>query len=151
MTTQTVTSNDTLVLNDNVFNDFTTGDTSAITFPNDLITVKLGKNDNALYALNAQGKVATGVFRLAVGSSDDQFLQAILTASQSDFPSTKLLAGTFAKRVGDGAGNITVINYALSGGVITRIPDVKENVEGDTSQAEVVYNLKFAKAIRTIQ
>lgn len=151
MTTFTVTSNDTLVLNGRVFNDLSVDDVTAITFPNDLVTVKTGKNGNTLYAQNKPGLNANMVLRLARGSSDDQYLQTILSASQADFPSTQLLAGTFSKRLGDGSGDVVFDNYALTGGVISKPVEGKENVAGDTTQAESVYNIKFASATRTIQ
>lgn len=151
MTTYTVTSNDTLVLNGRVFNDLTTGDVTKITFPNELINLKTGKNKNTIYAQNAPGQNAMLVIRLARGSSDDQFMQAILQQSLSDFPSTQLLGGSFTKRLGDGFGNIRNDVYSLGGGMISKPVEGGENVDGNTDQAESIYNVKFANAGRSIQ
>jgi hypothetical protein len=151
MSTSTVTSNDTLTLNGRVFNDLAVDDVTAITFPNDLVTLKTGKNRNTLYAQNQQGQNATLTLRLMRGSSDDQFMQAQLAVSLNDFPSTLLLAGSFVKRLGDGQGNVLSDVYTLAGGVISKNVEGKENVSGDVAQAESVYVVKFANAARIIQ
>lgn len=151
MSTVTVTSADTLVLNGRVFNDFGTDDVTAVSFPNDLITLKTGKNGNTIYAKNEPGQNATAVLRLMRGSSDDQYMQAIIQASLKDFPSLQLLSGSFVKRLGDGLGNVVSDVYALAGGVISKNVEGKENVSGDVVQAESIYNIKFASAVRVIQ
>jgi hypothetical protein len=150
MSVYTVTSNDTLTLNNHVFNDLSVDDVTTISFPNDIITRKTGKNGNTLYAQNATGINADMVLRLMRGSSDDQFMQGLIAAQPADFPSTQLLAGTFVKRLGDGLGNVISDVYNLSGGVISKQVEGKENVSGDVSQGESVYNLKFASAIRSL-
>lgn len=151
MSTVTITSNDTLVLNGRVFVDFAVDDTTAISFPNELVTVKTGKNGNTIYAQNQQGLNANLVLRLMRGSSDDQFLQAIIQSTLADFPSTVLLSGSFVKRLGDGQGNVLSDVYSLAGGVISKPVEGKENVSGDVTQAESVYNIKFAQGLRIIQ
>ncbi len=88
---------------------------------------------------------------MMLGSSDDNFLQGKLTQSDENYAATILAAGEFVKNVGDGAGNIRRDVYTLGGGMITRYVDGKTNVEGDTQQGVAVYNIIFAKAIRSIQ
>ena len=146
----TVTSNDTLTLNGNVFNDLGTDDVTTITFPTALVTRKTGKNGNTVYAQNAAGNNADLMLKVLRGSSDDQFMQQLLNTTPSDFPSTQLLNGTFVKRLGDGQGNVVSDVYTLSGGVISKLVDGKENVGGDTAQAESIYNIIFASAVRSI-
>lgn len=150
MAIQTVTSNDTLTLNGNVFNDLAFDDVSRINFPNDLVTVKTGKNGNSAYALNTPGYNCDLEIRLLRGSADDQFMAALIVQPGSDFPSTQLLNGTFVKRLGDGQGSVVSDVYTLSGGVVRRIPDGKENVSGDTEQAVAHYMVKFASGVRII-
>lgn len=150
MTQFTVTSNDTLVLNGNVFNDQGTDDVTTITFPNELVTRKTGKNGNTIFAQNAQGLNADLSLRLLRGSSDDQFMQNIINTAPTDFPSTNFIDGSFTKRLGDGQGNVVADVYTLSGGVISKQVDGKENVSGDVSQGEVTYMVKFAKVTRSI-
>lgn len=150
MGTFTITSNDTLTLNNHVFNDLTIDDTVGITFPNELVNMTTGKNGNTMIALNQKGYNASLTVKVARGSSDDQFLSGILAAMSNDFPSTSLLAGTFAKRLGNGQGVVVTDTYTLSGGVIKKIPDGKENVAGDVAQAEAMYSIQFANAGRAL-
>jgi hypothetical protein len=145
-----ITSNDTLTLNGNVFSDQSTGDVSKITFPNDIVTIKVGKDGNAIFAQNAQGNLAKMELRVIRGSSDDVFMQGLLAAQTSSFPAATLLAGTFVKMLGQGAGTVISDTYTLNGGAITKFVEGKENVDGDVSQAESVYMITFAAAVRTI-
>ena len=152
MTTQvfTVTSNDTITLNGHVFNDMAYDDVTTVTFPNQLMTRKTGKNGNTIIAQNANGLNADVKIRLMRGSADDQYMQGLIDAQPTDFPSTTLLAGTFVKRLGDGQSNVSSDIYVLAGGTISKIPDGKENVAGDTEQGVVVYEMIFASGNRTI-
>ena len=147
----TVTSNDTLTLGGHVFVDLAEGDITTITFPNALITRKTGKNGNTLFAQNASGLNADLTLRLMRGSADDAYMMGLINTAPTDFPSTVLLAGTFVKRLGDGQGNVVSDTYTLAGGVISKIPEGKENVEGDVSQAVTVYNVIFASGVRSLQ
>lgn len=151
MTTFTVTSDDTLTLKNRVFNDLADDDVSSITFPNDSVTVKTGKNKNSVFAKNETGNNANLVLRLIRGSADDQFMQNEIAKAEQDFVAQALFTGSFTKRLGDGEGNVKLDVYTLLGGVIVRQVDGKENTSGDTAQAVSVYNLTFAQAKRSIQ
>lgn len=151
MTTFTITSDDTLTLYDRVFTDLSNDDVSAITFPNDNVKVKTGKNQNTIFAKDETGNNANLVLRLVRGSSDDQYLQSQIAAMEADFVATTLANGAFVKRLGDGQGNVILDAYTLLGGVVTRRVDGKENTSGDTEQAVAVYNMTFAQAKRSIQ
>jgi hypothetical protein len=144
-------SDGTVTLYDRVFTNFADDDISAITFPNDLVTVKTGKNGNSIFAKNEIGRNATAVLRLIRGSSDDQFLATKLAKMKNDFVSTQLAYGQFTLRMGDGSGETIRDVYKLKGGVITRIPDGKENVSGDTTQGVSIYTIMFADADRGIE
>lgn len=146
-----VTGNDTLVLNGNVFNDLATDDVTTITFPNDLANTKTGKGGNSLIALSPQGFNAQLTLKVVRGSSDDQFMNNQLSAMTTNFVGTPLLAGSFTKQVGDGAGNFVNDVYNLAGGVITKIPEGKENVAGDVEQSATMYNVKFTNCTRNIE
>lgn len=145
-----LTSNDTLTLNGNVFNDFAYGDNCTISLPNELVNMKTGKNRNTVISQNATGFNGSATLRIMRGSADDQFLLGFVPTTKSDFPSTVLLGGTFVKRIGDGQGNVSNDTYTIAGGAIGKLPDGKENVEGDTEQGVVVYNIKFANVSRSI-
>lgn len=147
-----ITADDTLSLYGRVITDFADGDISTLTYNDDLVTLKTGKNKNTIFSRNESGNNAVSVLRIMRGSSDDQFLQAKLTEINGDFPSVILASGQFVKRLGDGQGNVASDVYNLNGGTFTRQVDAKENVEGDNSQGVAVYNMKFANAQRsTIQ
>lgn len=151
MTTLTLTGDDTLTLNGTVLNDLATDDVSHITFPNELVKIKTGKNQNTIYAKDETGNNGDMVIRLIRGSSDDQMFQGILATQQGDFVSTKLLKGQLVKRIGDGQGSVVRDVYSLLGGCITKIPEVKDNASGDVEQAVTIWNLKFALSGRSIQ
>ena len=150
MNTFAITGKDTLVINDRVFADLADGDTSAITFPNDLLALKSGKDGNSIYARNATGDNAEMVLRVIKGSSDDKFLNSLLIQCRKDLPSFSLLVGSFVKKIGDGEGNVTSENFNLAGGAFRTNVDSKENVEGDTEQGVSIYNLIFARAERAL-
>ena len=90
-----------------------------------------------------------GVVWLAL-SADDKRLNGLIPQSNA-FASYSLIEGSVIKQVGDGAGNITSNVYMLSGGMVNKLPDVKINVNGDTQQAVVEYQIIFALASRAIQ
>tara|TARA_R110000851_G_scaffold306239_4_gene464501 strand:- start:3910 stop:4365 length:456 start_codon:yes stop_codon:yes gene_type:complete len=150
MSSFTITGKDTLTLFGRIYNDFADGDNLTITFPNELKTVKTGKNNNSIYADNSTGKNADMSIRVLRGSSDDRFLQGKLIEQNNQGASFTTAEGEFVKILGDGQGNTVSDIYTLQGGIFTKEVDGKENVEGDTEQAVSVYNLKFARASRSI-
>ncbi len=145
-----LTGADTVVLAGRVLTNFGDADNAALTFPNDLASVKVGKNGNAIYALNEMGRMGELVLRIIRGSPDDSFLNDLMAEQRFDFASFVLLRGQFTKRVGDGLGNITSDTYLAAGGIFTKSVEVKSNVEGDTEQSLAIYNLKFSNAIRAL-
>lgn len=151
MATYAITGGDTLTIYDRVLTDLADDDVSTITFPNDLVNMKTGKNRNALYAKNETGNNAQLVLRVLRGSADDRFLQGRVSLQERDFAAQQLAEGTFVKRIGDGTGQLARDVHVLKGGVITRKPDAKENTSGDTVQAVAIYTMMFAEASRSIQ
>lgn len=148
--TVSLTGNDTVVIAGQVLNDFADGDNADLTFPNELMAVKTGKNGNSIYAFNATGRQCDFKIRVIRGSSDDKFLNSLLQQMLEDPATFILLDGQMTKRTGDGQGNITYDTYIVSGGVFTRNVPAKSNVEGDTEQAVVVYEMKFTNSNRAI-
>lgn len=151
MTTFTITGDDTLVISDRVITDIADGDASTITFATNRVEVKTGKNQNTIFARNASGDNADVIVRVIRGSGDDNYLQGKVAESDRDFASTTLLSGSFVKRMGDGEGAVRNDTYTLTGGMIVKRVDAKENPEGDTEQAVSIYTMKFAQGIRSIQ
>ena len=150
MTMFALTGSDSITINLRPLSCLADDDVSSISFPNEICTVATGKNRNTVYALNESGNNAEMTLRVLMNSSDDKFLNGLLAAQQADLPSFTLLTGSFTKRVGDGNGKVSYNTYPLQGGVFTKLPDVKDNVNGDKEQAVITYNLKFALAPRVL-
>src|SRR5580658_585885 len=142
--------NDSLTLNNSIFQGLADGNVVELTFPNDIAAVKVGKNGNALFALNEAGNVADAMIRTVRGSADDIFLLGLQTQQQNNFAGFTLLSGAFVKAMGNGQGTITNDTYVLGSGVFNKLTEAKSNVEGDTEQNIAIYHLKFAQAIRVI-
>lgn len=145
-----LTGNDTIIINDRPLADLGTGDICTLTFADNLTDMQVGKNGNAIITYNPQGKKVDVELKLLSGSSDDKFLNSLLLALSTDFPSFSLIKGSFGKRIGDGTGAVNNITYTLEGGTFAKNIDAKENVEGDKEQAQVIYRLTFASSKREI-
>lgn len=152
MASVAMSGQDTAILNNSVLSDLADGDCITIDFPSEIATVKIGKNQNAIYGFNAQGAMAHVKIRLIRGSDDDKLLNNLLLQqnSVSNFPSTVLLIGEFIKLIGDGQGNVASDTYVLSGGIFKKSIPGKSNVEGDATQSVSEYEIDFASAVRTI-
>lgn len=150
MATVAMSGNDTITINGRVLNDLADQDCVALTFPNDIANVKTGKNGNSIYGLNESGKQCELVMRIVRGSSDDKFLNGLLSQQQANFAGFVLMNGEFIKKLGDGQGNITSDIYVCSGGIFTKYVPGKNNVEGDTEQSVSMYTVKFSNAPRAL-
>lgn len=148
--TVSLTGKDTHKVNDRILSDFADGDCVTIDFETDLVNVKKGKNGNTIYAVNETGKMAKVTYVVLVGSQDDKFLQDLASQFMADPAQFTLLTGESTKRIGDGLGGVTGVTYSLSGGIIKKLPGMKDNAEGDTAQALVSYECLFGNAPRTI-
>ena len=145
-----LTGSDSIQIDSRILNDFAEGDIASLTFPNALATVKSAKNGNMIYAFNETGKQCDMTLRVLAGSSDDKYLNSRLAEQKGDFSAFILLTGVFTKRVGNGKAGVTSVVYNLAGGVISKQPEQKTNVEGDTAQSVVVYNLVFGNGSRVV-
>lgn len=141
---------DTIKINGRILNDFGDGDTAVLNYPNDLFTIKTGKNGNSIYAFNASGRQCEVTLRVLRGGADDKFLNNLLALCLNDPAAFSLLQGEFTKNVGDGQGNTISDTYIMSGGVFRKPVEVKENVDGDTEQALAIYSFIFSNAPRSI-
>ncbi len=130
---------------------FPDGDNAELTFPNDLTTVKTGKNGNSIYALNSPGVQSQLVLRILRGTPDHKYLLSLQTAYLANPPGFVLLNSKIVKRIGDGRGGISSDVYNLSGGVPTKIPGTTSNVGGDENQAIAVFTFMFTGSGETIQ
>lgn len=150
MATVALTGADTIIINDRILADLADGNCVELTFPNDIASVKTGKNGNSIYGLNETGKQCEVKVRLVRGSADDKFLNSLLAQQQNNFAGTVLLIGEFIKKLGDGAGNITSDTYIMSGGVFNKQVEAKMNVDGESEQSVAIYMMKYSNSPRTI-
>ena len=152
MSAITLIGTDTIKINNRLLTDFASGEkfnAGSLNFPNELVTIKTGKSGGSTYALNENGQQCEVVLNLTRGSSDDCFLNALLSLMKSDFPSFTLLTGEIVKRAGSGGINGSNTNarediYILSGGVFTKEVDTQEN------DGTATWNLRFNSAPRSI-
>lgn len=150
MKTVSMTGADSLLLNNTLIDDLADGDAFALTFPDDIATVTIGKDGNAIFSKNEAGNRAEGVMRVLRGSPKDKFLNNLLTLQQQNFAGTILLNGEFIKKVGDGKGTITSDTYLLQSGVFTKMVEAKTNSAGEAEQSISIYTVQFASAGRVI-
>lgn len=150
MSTIALTGKDVVKLNGRILNDFAEGDVAALTFPNDMVTIKTGKNGNSIYAFKNDGRQVEFTLRVLLGSADDKFLNNLAALMKNDPAVFVLLTGEFVKNVGDGAGLITPVTYILSGGAISKGVEATDNADGNTDQAVAVYHMKFSNGDRSI-
>lgn len=149
MTTATL-GKDTLIVKDRVFTGLMDGDVTMADLPNDLAGMKRGKNGNAVIAANATGNSGTLTIRVVIGSDDDKFLNSEYLTYNQDPAAYALLGGSFTKRVGDGQANVNRVVYKLNGGFVQKLPQGKDNAEGDTEQGVAVWALGFSDIQRSI-
>lgn len=150
MSTIALSGSDTITINNHLFANLADGNCVDLTFPNDIANVKTGKNGNSIYGLNETGKQCEVKMRIVRGSADDKFLNSLLAQQQANFAGTVLMFGSFIKKLGDGAGNILSDTYIMSGGIFTKIPEAKTNVDGESEQSVAMYTLKFSNAPRVL-
>lgn len=150
MASVSLSGNDTVSINNRVFADFAEGNIVELTFPNEIANVKTGKNGNSIYGFNATGKQCELKIRLIRGSSDDKFLNNLLTQQQASFATTILMDGQFIKKIGDGKGGVLSDTYVLGGGIFVKQVEGKSNVEGDSEQSVSIYSMKFSNSPRIL-
>jgi hypothetical protein len=145
-----LTGADVNIINDRILNDLGDGDVAVLSHPNEIATLKTGKNGNSIYALNQSGLQCDLEMRVIRASADDKFLNGLMKQQLADLASFVLMSGEFVKKVGDGLGNVTSDTYILSGGIFVKKVDAKSNTEGDTEQSLSIYMMRFANAPRAI-
>lgn len=150
MSTVALSGSDTVMIQNRIFADLADENCVELTFPNDIASVKTGKNGNSIYGLNESGKQADVKIRVVRGSADDKFLNGLLAQQNANFAGMVLLFGSFIKKLGNGQGQITSDTYIMSGGVFSKQVEAKMNVTGDSEQSVSIYTLKFSNAPRVI-
>lgn len=142
------TGKDTIQIASRVLKDFADGNVAELRFPNDVVGVKVGKNGNTVFNVNATGQQSNLTLRLLRGSPDDVAMQSLLAQQLADLPSFPAMGGSFVKRMGDGQGNVQFDTYLLAGGVFQKQVEGQDNVEGDPNAGISVWQLIFANGKR---
>lgn len=150
MNTVSMTGNDSLIIDNTLIDDLADGDSFDLTFPDDIATVTIGKDGNAIFSKNESGNRAEGVIRVLRGSPKDKYLNQKLNLQQQNFAGTVLMNGEFIKKVGNGQGLVTSDTYLLQGGLFTKYVPGKTNSTGDAETSISIYTVQFAKAGRVI-
>lgn len=150
MSTSALSGNDAVTINNRLLVNLADGNCVELTYPNDIANVKIGKNGNAIYGLNENGKQAEVKLRLIRGSDDDKFLIGLLSQQQANFAGTVLLTGSFVKNMGNGKGVLNSDTYIMSGGVFMKQIEAKSNQDGETEQSVSMYTIRFSQAVRVI-
>ena len=147
----TITGDDTLIIGGQVITDLADNDISVLSFPNNIAEKKTGKNGNTIVAQNQSGLNGDLVVRIMRGSSDDVYLQGLLTSQINNFAGFSLLTGQFVKNMGDGTGTMIQDVYTLTGGFFNKQVEGSTNVQGTTDQGVAIYRLMFSNVTRTQQ
>ena len=149
MALTTVTGDDVFIINDRpLILDTANGDIVTVDFPNDLVTLTTGKNQNTIYAKNESGSQVDVTCRIMRGSGTDKFLNGLMAQQERDTVAFPLMNGAFVKRLGDGTGAVTFDTHTFNGMIFTKKPSVKANTDGDADQGVVTYTIKAALATR---
>lgn len=138
-----LTGDDTFIIWDRTITDLADGDVITVTADNNIASSVVGKGGNIIIAKDEQGKKCTVTLRVLKGSSDDQFIQAYYKTYEIDSALFVLGNGSFAKRLGDGTGNVVYDTRYLKAIHFTKPPyDATLNVNGATDQAVTVYTFQ---------
>jgi hypothetical protein len=145
-----LSGSDSILINNRVLSDLADADCVNLEFGNEIAALKTGKNGNAIYSLNQSGNECEVTLRLIRGSSDDKFLNKLMSQQKTNFAGFVLMTGEFIKKIGDGAGKISNDTYIMSGGIFTKLLPAKNNTDGDSEQSVVIYTMKFANSPRVL-
>jgi len=145
-----ITGSDVFKVNDRILADFFDGECVKIDPPNDLTSVKVGKNGNAIIGVNNNGKQQLVTLRLIRGSADDKFLNGERNKFLNDPSAYVLLTGEYTKNTGDGKGNLSQEVYLLINGIFKKASGGHENADGETEQGVVVYEITFCFGGRSV-
>ena len=145
-----LSGNDTIIYGTTVLTDFPNGKIFEATWADTLVEQKVGKNGTVISVFKPLGKKAKATLRLLRASGNDTLVNSDLVNMQVDFPSFKTITLTANKRFGDGNGNIVNDTIVFKGGLVMKNPSISTDVDGDTEQSVISYELTFGSFIRTI-
>jgi len=139
--TSVITQTDTLQINNQVFSTFANNDCGKLTFPDELVEMDIGKNGNIIAAVNFKGQIVDFELRLLLAAVDDQYLNGILNQYQSG--AVAFNTGVFVKNVVDQNNDVLSATMAMSGGIISKAPELMTSASGNVEQAVAVWHIRF--------
>ena len=104
--TYRLTGDDTFIIWGRTITDLADGDIISIVADSNIASSVVGKSGNMIIAKDEQGKKCTITLRLLKGSKDDSFIHNYYKTYEIDSALFILGNGSFAKRLGDGSGNV---------------------------------------------
>lgn len=143
------TSHDIIEIDGEIVTDLGDGDTATITYSNDLMGMKTGKNGNTVAAHNEMGREAELVIRVVKGGYDDKRFNSKVIKWKTRADDFSPFTGTFTKVIVTNTG-ITNEVTTLKFGIPVRVVETKENVEGDTEQCFSQYTIRFGDSNRAL-
>lgn len=146
---QAYTSHDIIELDGEVLTNLGDGDTATVTYPNDVMGMKTGKNGNTVAAHNEMGREADITVKVVKGSPEDKKLNSKLVKWKNRSDDFEPINGTFTKVIHTDTG-VTNEVTSLKFGIPTKCVETKENVEGDTEQCFSVYSIRFGDSERAL-
>lgn len=145
-----MSGSDTILINRTLLTSLADDNVVELTYPNEIASVKTGKNGNSIYGLNTTGQQADVKVRVLRASASDIFLLNLLNSQNNNFAGFVLMTATFIKKIGDGKGNVISDTYVLSGGVFTKNVEAESNVTGESKQSVSMYTMRFSNSPRAI-
>lgn len=146
---QAYTSHDICEVDEEVVTTFGDGDTATITYPNDVMGMKTGKNGNTVAAHNEMGREAELVIRVLKGGYDDKRFNSKLVKWKSRAEDFEPMTATFTKVIHTDTGIVNEVT-TLKFGIPVRCVETRENVEGDTEQCFSNYTIRFGDSSRAL-
>ena len=143
------TSHDIIEIDGEIVTALGDGDTAVISYPNDLMGMKTGKNGNTVAAHNEMGREAELVLRVIKGSYDDKRINSKIIKWKNRADDFEPISGTFTKVI-VADGGITNEVTTLKFGIPVRVVETRENVEGDTEQCFSQYTIRFGDSSRAL-
>lgn len=143
------TSHDIIEVDGEIVTTLGDGDTATISYPNDVMGMKTGKNGNTVAAHNEMGREAELSIRVLKGGYDDKRFNSKLVKWTDRADDFEPMTGSFTKVIRTDTGIVNEVT-TLKFGIPVRRIETRENVEGDTEQCFSTYIIRFGDSKRAL-
>ena len=143
------TSHDILEVDDEIVTTQGDGDVATVTYSNDVMAMKTGKNGNTVAAHNEMGREADATIRVLKGGYDDKRFNSKLVKWKNRADDFEPMKATFTKVIRTDTGIVNEVT-TLKFGIPVKCVETKENVEGDTEQCFSLYTIRFGDSNRAL-